>query len=712
MMMKRKILALFMTVAMVLGGILGVVTLLDMENEPDPSPGNEYDEVSYSNLQRFNSYDEIQDFLTLQAELSGGGIYPSNISVNQVFFGERTMMDALEGGVDSDDTAGSSPDHSKTNVQEEGVDEGDIVKTDGEYAYVISKNQTKVYIIKVYPAEESGIVKVLDFDWTVRELYLNDGKLVVLGANLYYYTHYRLWMPEGYSWEPETYVNVYDITDKENPTLTREVMLKGSYVSSRTIGDYLYLIVRQYTTQVENEDDLPVAANEVYYADEYDYWYTFTTIASVNVQNPAEDPNLETILIGVSTHIYVSTENIYLTYTKRMSWVEQTERKIDEVILPMVPEETRSEIQDIQNSGGSRLTRVGKIDEVVGEYADSLSDTEKMDFYNDVEVQNNVFLERLAPQIQKTMIHRIRINNGWIQYEASGGVLGYVLNRFSMSEYNQYFRIATTSGQRWWWGSADNSLNNHVFVCDLNLNVLGGVSDIAPGESIYSARFVRDRGYLVTFVVIDPFFVIDLSNPKDPEIMGELKIPGYSNYLHPYDDDHVIGIGKDAIDEGDFAWYLGVKLSLFDVTDVENPKEKSKYIVGDRGTESLALSDPHAFLFAKSKDLLVMPIVLAEIDESEYPGEIPPSAYGDTVWCGAYVFSVDDVNGFQLQGEVTHLEDYEEPDPDGYWYYPFWNKRIKRTFYIENVLYTLSDYLIQANSLDDFEEISSVTLTD
>jgi hypothetical protein len=76
------------------------------------------------------------------------------------------------------------------------------------------------------------------------------------------------------------------------------------------------------------------------------------------------------------------------------------------------------------------------------------------------------------------------------------------------------------------------------------------------------------------------------------------------------------------------------------------------------------------------------------------------------------VFSVDDVNGFQLQGEVTHLEDYEEPDPDGYWYYPFWNKRIKRTFYIENVLYTLSDYLIQANSLDDFEEISSVTLTD
>jgi uncharacterized secreted protein with C-terminal beta-propeller domain len=215
------------------------------------------------------------------------------------------------------------------------------------------------------------------------------------------------------------------------------------------------------------------------------------------------------------------------------------------------------------------------------------------------------------------------------------------------------------------------------------------------------------RCYLVTFEKIDPFFVIDLSNPENPAVLGELKIPGFSNYLHPYDENHVIGIGKDAVDMGDFSWFQGVKLSLFDVSDVKNPKEISTYIVGDRGTDSLALTDPHAFLFSKDKNLIVMPILLAEIDDSAYPGGAPPSTYGDYTYCGAYVFDIDTLSGINLRGRITHMEDGEEIT---YW----WNApfRVKRSFYIEDYLYTVSDNLLMASNLIDLSEISTVELTD
>jgi uncharacterized secreted protein with C-terminal beta-propeller domain len=531
-----------------------------------------------------------------------------------------------------------------------------------------------------------------------------------LGTTCYYYSPYGYYWYDYYSYEPSTNIEVYDIANRENPQMTREVELNGSYVASRLIGDYLYLIVNQYANQLKSEDDLPTDASNIYYSDEYDYWYTLTSIVSVNVQNQFEDPNVQSILIGVSTHIYVSIHNIYLSYTKQMSWVEEMEHRVDEVYIPMVPLPTRTEIQFIQNTQSNRFEKMKAIDNIIGEYKEGLSDTELEKYNSDYSERYSEYSRFISRETQKTMIHRIRIKDGWMNYEASGGVPEYVLNRFSMDEYEGFFRIATTSGQRWWWGGGESTLANHVFVCDMDLNVVGAVRDIAPGESIYSARFMRDRGYLVTFKKVDPFFVIGLSNPEKPEILGELKIPGYSNYLHPYDEDHVIGIGKDAYDMGDFAWYQGVKLSLFDVTDVNNPQEKSKYIIGDRGTDSLALTDPHAFLFSKSKNLLAMPVVLAEIDESKYPGGAPPQTHGEYTWCGVYVFDVDNINGYQLRGKISHLDGTE--DPENNWYYRSWGKRIKRTFYIEDVLYTVSDNLLKANDLADLSEINSVDFED
>jgi uncharacterized secreted protein with C-terminal beta-propeller domain len=277
-----------------------------------------------------------------------------------------------------------------------------------------------------------------------------------------------------------------------------------------------------------------------------------------------------------------------------------------------------------------------------------------------------------------------------------------VLNQFSMDEYDGYFRVATTTH--------GETTSNHVYILDMDLNIVGSLTDLAPGEMIYSARFMGKRGYLVTFEMTDPLFVIDLKDPYNPRVLGELKMPGYSNYLHPYDENHLIGIGKEAVEakEGDFAWYQGIKIALFDVSNVNNPVEISTYIIGDRGTDSPVLYDHKALLFDKTKNLLVIPVLVAEIDESEYPEGVPSNAYGKPVWQGAYVFQVFLDVGITLEGTITHIEDIAEPGQEYYYFYsPF---SVTRSLYVGDVLYTISDAKIKMNSLENLDYINKVEL--
>ena len=185
--------------------------------------------------------------------------------------------------------------------------------------------------------------------------------------------------------------------------------------------------------------------------------------------------------------------------------------------------------------------------------------------------------------------------------------------------------------------------------------------------------------------------------------LGKLKIPGYSDYLHPYDETHIIGIGKDAVDasEGDvssrgldFAWYQGVKMAIFDVSDVEHPKEMFKELIGDRGTDSPVLSDHRAFLFDKEKGLLVLPITLAEVKGPR----TSPYQQGEYVFQGAYVYKVDLTSGFTLRGKVTQYDSNEVFEKSGYYFYG--DRSISRSLYIGNVLYTLSSTRLQSNDLD------------
>jgi hypothetical protein len=224
-----------------------------------------------------------------------------------------------------------------------------------------------------------------------------------------------------------------------------------------------------------------------------------------------------------------------------------------------------------------------------------------------------------------------------------------------------------------------------------------------------------DRCYLVTFQKVDPLFVIDLSDATNPQVLGKLKIPGYSDYLHPYDETHLIGIGKETIEDeiGDFSWYQGVKISIFDVSDVEHPKEIAKIEIGDRGTDSPVLRDHKAFLFDRSRNLLVLPILLAEIDEEKYPNGVPPSTHGDFTYQGAYIFHISLTEGLIFRGRITHLTDTTDLQNSGiYFNSPYY---IQRSLYIQEdsepaLLYTISNNKVKCNSLIDLTEQASIEL--
>jgi uncharacterized secreted protein with C-terminal beta-propeller domain len=230
-----------------------------------------------------------------------------------------------------------------------------------------------------------------------------------------------------------------------------------------------------------------------------------------------------------------------------------------------------------------------------------------------------------------------------------------------------------------------------------------------------------DRAYLVTFKKVDPFFTIDLADPTAPKILGELKITGYSDYLQPYDENHIIGIGKEAVEASpeerknwnqDFAWYQGLKIALFNVTDFANPQEVAKVVIGDRGTESPALYDHHAVLFDREKELLVLPISVYEIDEdikqqTNYTG----SLYGTFVYQGAFVLRINST-GLEIRGNITHQHHNTSgsSSSEPMWYRWQVTDHVIRSLYINTTLYTLSENMVKMNDLNDLSEQGVVPL--
>jgi len=241
---------------------------------------------------------------------------------------------------------------------------------------------------------------------------------------------------------------------------------------------------------------------------------------------------------------------------------------------------------------------------------------------------------------------------------------------------------------------------NNLYILDAAMKKRGSITGIAPGENIYSTRFLGKRGYMVTFKLVDPLFVLDMSDIDNPKILGKLKIPGYSNYLHPVDENHIIGFGKDTQENKSGAFYQGMKMALFDITDVSNPKEEYVEIIGGRGTDSPLLYNHKALLYDAEKRLLAFPVTV-------YSEKDGVTNYGDFEFSGAYVYDFEASTGFKLTGKISHLssDDYLKSGSS----YDF-NRSIDRILYANGNLFTTSKSFVQAHTLDKVTFIKSIEL--
>jgi len=667
---KRLFLPVFLVVGMLLFLNSSCYFAAGNSSLKDPMPGGKQE------LPVIGSYERLVSLLKIIKEQENFRYYGTGAEIMK----SEAAFDAMAAFTPSTEQSLQVKDFSSTNVQVQGVDEADIVKTDGRYIYQVT-NQ-KIVVLQAYPAEEMKLVSSIhysDDNFRPLELYLDKKYLVVIGLSNYPVPYYKT-EPAGNKekvihppyWHRQTVkAIVYDIGSKTGIKKIREVELEGSYVSSRKINEALYLVANKgidyyhimesrnnnvdltpaYRDTAGKGEFVSIGFDEIRYFPDFSE-PSYMIIAGINLNKPDEQADISTYL-GAGQNIYASLENLYVAVTK-----------YDNNIRP-VP-----------------LPEVGI---TLGKY--------------------------YPPRIdRKTTLYKFALNEGKVTYKAKGEVPGSLLNQFSMDEYEGYFRVATTRGDTW--RDDEFTSKNNVYILDENLNITGKLEDIAPGEKIYSVRFMGKRGYMVTFKTVDPLFVIDLSEPKNPEILGKLKIPGYSDYLHPYDENHIIGFGKDTIELSGMdnsgktmAFYQGMKMAVFDVSDVNNPKEMYKEIIGDRGTDSEILRNHKALLFSREKNLLAFPVTVMEVRDKTYRYGVP--AYGEFTFQGAYVYNIDLEEGFRLKGRISHLSDDDYLKSGGGWYNS--ERNVERVLYIEDTLYTLSKGIVKANRLDDLEFVNSVS---
>ena len=518
------------------------------------------------------------------------------------------------------------------------------MKTDGLNLFVSTSDA--VTIMKAYPPNSTSILSTLKFpNGDILGLEISQGRLLVINQRT----------------TNTTYIDVllYNTTDIASPLLIGNVSIAGEYVAARLSQGYAYAIVQQPSYNFVGNGNatgaMPVVTTSgvarvlpptsVYYTPDRAQISFYTMVVSMSMSTGKQ--NILSVLTGPSSTIYVSTTNIYIVYADYIDY-----------------------------------------------YADSIP--------GDIFTGGVISMSNVQ-QGQNSTILRASYAGGTVAVEAAGSVPGTVLNQFSMDEYNGDFRIATS---RFATVAGVDTRSDDVYVLSPELSEISALTNIAPGENIYAVRFVGDMGYVVTFEQIDPLFVISFQDMTNPVILSALKVTGYSDYLHPLPGGYLLGVGKDAVpsSNGNFAWYLGLKLSLFRVFDNGTSVQVSKLLIGDRGTDSPVLTDHLAFTFDQTRNITVIPVLLAKVSGNQSYSPDSPPPYGDIVWQGVYVIRVTP-QGFAVLGTVSQY-----PPGQNYGDSPTDALQIDRSVIIGNYLYTISQGEVMVSDLASLSTIGTVTL--
>lgn len=705
-MVNKKINSIFLSIIMLF--ILVFATGCNISNNTnDKSSTNDFDKISFLGdkdikLKNFETLEELEDFIkssSISSNYYGGYGVPLVARSDVMLETVGSVADIKQGSVSEPVMAEGVNDFSGTNVQVEGIDEADIIKTDGQYIYTISDKV--LFLVDAYPGEDSKVLEELEFDYYPTALFINDDKIVVFG-NIYDRKILEKYGFEDYN--SRQIVQIYDISDKEDIELINEIVVDGNYREARMIEDNIYLITNSYSGGVypypvlyRNGVIEKVALDSIYYYPiPYDY-IQYVNVFAFDVSDVSNDEfDLEqvTLVVDNFNDVYMNENNIYITTMEFVNEWEISQKITMDLLYDELSNDDKELIEKIEDVVSDILSdneKQSKVMQVYQKYIMSLSVDNQEDLEQEIsKLTQDVLNEYEAMQF--TIFHRIEVDDLDLEIVADGKIPGRLVNQFAMDEKNDVLRVASTIEGRW------NSLTqertkseNRIYTLDMDLEVIDSFKGIAKDERIFSTRFIGDRLYMVTFKQVDPFFVFEIDNEGNIKELGKLKIPGFSRYLHPYDENTIIGIGKDATDEGRTQ---GLKISLFDVSDVENPKEISKWISDSKYSNSNALYEHKAFLFSKEKNLLVIP---AYSYEWVYEVEGDYKSGKNVGYNGALVFDIDK-DDIDLKGLVEHESEQ------------YWNAAVERSLYIEELLYTKSRGLIEVTEIDSLDNVNSIKL--
>lgn len=558
---------------------------------------------------------------------------------------------------ESSSSSSNTKDYSTINIQVENVDEADIVKTDGDYIYSISEDNVIITDVKD-PKQPKVVATIKSEDDDIPEdIILYKDKLVVISTKgnqtqRYYYNN-----------RMNTVVKIYNITSREKPVLTKSYEMYEPYYTSRCIDNVLYVIssgnLRKEDDKIVvgyNEDNMEkeMSIDKIKYLKDVKTTKQ-TLISTVDLNNETADIKLDSYLMNIS-NAYVSENAIYLLNQK------------------------------YNNDSKIPIKLLFGFKGVFG-----------LEDYYEMDSESGYYTE----------IYKFDIKEN-VEYKAKTKVKGKTINQYSLDEKDNHLRIALY----------DND-GSRVAIFDEDLKQIGISDNVAKGEKMYSSRFIGDKVYFVTYKTIDPLFVMDLSNEAKPKVLGKLKIPGYSTYLHPYDENHIIGIGmetKEIINRNSngkvistTAKVVGMKMALFDVSNVNSPVQISSVVIGDSRTTSAILTNPKALLFSKEKSLIAIPVNNYSQDfEVTLSNNYETMINNYTKYSkpynaeGYFVYNINVQDGFKLKGVITHEK------TNATYYYS--NSKLLRGLYIDNNLYTVSETMIKVNELDSLKAVGELKL--
>lgn len=430
-----------------------------------------------------------------------------------------------------------------TNNQVAGVDEADFVKFDGKYIYQLHTNQLK--IVKAWPAISMSMLSSINIVGLPRELLIDENRAIAISQN-----------------SNRSVVSVIDIQNRNNPILEVQFEIPGNYITARKIGSSLRIINSDYDVKLNNQN-----------SQENNGWFVSMSNKKVSAKE----------LLSLQSSVKVLGNN-----------------RTDIDVL-----EDCKHIYAPEKAIQGHVTRIVSLDLKNRRYAETLAFINPETVYAS---ENSIYIAQQGwDNAQFTAIHKFNLKSEQnVDYAASGKINGHLINQFAMDEHNGYLRVATNGNEKthlFRWETV-----NRVQVLKQNkksLDVYGSSQNLAHGERLYSVRFDGDQGYLVTFKQVDPLFTMDLSNPRKPKMVGELKVPGFSTYIHMIDKNHLLAIGQDA--DVNTGRPKGLKLSVFDVSNFSKPKEV-KSLIFNSTVSSEASYEHKAFNFYPEKGILAIPV--------------------------------------------------------------------------------------------------------